>query len=233
MANQINIDVQERKTGKRHLKITRAENLVPVVIYGAGRDNQFGAVPELAFRKGVLMHENSLFSLNFKGKSISALVRNLDLDHLNSKIVHADFYAVNMNEKVDATVTIKFVGTAIGIKEGGVLNKSIDELNVYCLPTDIPEDIEVDVSALNIDDRLLVSDLNLPANVEILHEPDQTLVSVAMKAEEPEEEVEAVEASAEGEAKAEGSAEAANGSDDKHSDKNTDKHDDKEKHKAS
>lgn len=200
MAKQISVDVHERKPGKKHVKMTRQHNLVPVVIYGNGKENQFGAIEEMSFRKNILAHENSLFSLNFKGQTVSAVVRNLDIDHLNRKIVHADFYAVNMNEKIDATVTIKFIGEALGVKEGGVMNKALEEIQVYCLPSDIPNDIEVDVSALNIHDHLTIADLNLPSNIEVLHEPDQTVVAIAIKVEEPEETVEVVATAAEGDA---------------------------------
>lgn len=195
---QINVEIKERKPGKKNVRLTREQNLVPVVIYGKGKDSQFGAVEDLAFRKNVLMHEHALFTLNFKGQSLSAVVRNLDIDHLNHKIIHADFYQVSMNEKIDATVSIKFIGDSIGVKEGGVMNKALEEIQVFCLPADIPDDIEVDVSALDIDDRILISQLNIPSNVEVLHEPDQTVVAIAIKVEEPEEEVVAVETSAEG-----------------------------------
>lgn len=208
MAKQINVDVQERRPGKKYVKMTREKNLVPVVIYGNGKENEFGAIEDLAFRKNVLAHEHALFSLNYKGKTVSAVVRNLDIDYLNRKIVHADFYAVNMNEKIDATVTIRFIGEAVGVSEGGVLNKALEELHVFCLPADIPNDIEIDVSALNIHDHITVADLKLPANVEILHEMDQTVCAVAVKAEEPEEEVEVVAAAAEA-APASGTAPAA------------------------
>jgi large subunit ribosomal protein L25 len=189
MAKQINVNVQERKPGKKHVKMTRSHNLVPVVIYGNGKPSQFGAIEALSFKRDVLAHEHALFSLSFNGKSVSAVVRNLDIDYLNHKVVHADFYEVNMNVEMDATVSIIFVGEPAGISEGGVMNKVLEELHIFCLPSNIPGDIEVDVSHLSIDDRILVSDLKLPSNIEVLHDPDQTVVAIAIKAEEPEEEV--------------------------------------------
>lgn len=199
MAKQINVDVQERKPGKKFVKMTRSKNLVPVVIYGNGKPSQYGAIDFISFQKNVLAHEHALFSLNFNGKSLSAVVRNLDIDYLNHKVVHADFYEVNMNVKMDATVSIRFVGEPKGIAEGGVMNRVLEELQIFCLPSDIPNDIEVDVSHLDIDDRILISDLKIPANVEVLHDLDQTVVAIAVKAEEPEPVVE-VAAAAEGEA---------------------------------
>jgi large subunit ribosomal protein L25 len=197
MAKQINVDVQSRKPGKKHARVTREQKLIPVVIYGKGKDSEFGAIEDMSFRKNVLAHENALFSLNYNGKSVSAVVRNLDIDYMNNKVIHADFYAVNMDQKIDATVTIKFIGEPIGVREGGVMNKALEELQVFCLPSDIPDNIEVDVSHLDIDDRILISDMTIPANVEVLHDADQTVVAIAIKAEEPEEVVEVV-AAAEG-----------------------------------
>ncbi len=194
MAKQINVDVQARKPGKKHAKITREHNLVPVVIYGKDKDSEFGSIEDLSFKKNVLAHEHALFSLNFKGKTVSAVVRNLDIDYINNRVIHADFYAVNMNQKIDATVAIKFIGEPIGIAEGGVMNRVLEELQVFCLPANIPNDIEVDVSHLNIDDRILISDLKIPADVEVLHEADQTVVAIAVKVEEPEEVIEVVAA---------------------------------------
>ncbi len=204
MAKQIDVEVNERKLGKKNLKEAREQNLVPVVIYGKGKESKFGTVNDLVFRKNVLAHEHALFSLQFNGQKLAAVVKNLDIDNLNNKIVHADFYEVNMAQEIDATVSIKFVGEALGIKEGGVMNKALEELHIFCLPNDIPNEIEVDVSALQIDDRISISDLNLPSNVEVLHEPDQTVVAIAIKAEEPEEEEQASEAAAEGEEPSEG-----------------------------
>lgn len=205
MAKQINVNVQERKPGKKNVKQTRSKNLVPVVIYGNGKPSQFGAIEALSFQRDVLAHEHALFSLNLNGKSLSAVVRNLDIDYLNHKVIHADFYEVNMNVEMEATVSIHFVGEPIGIAEGGVMNRVLEELHIFCLPANIPGDIEVDVSHLNIDDRILISDLKIPPNVEVLHDADQTVVAIAVKAEEPET-VEAVEVAAEG---AEGAAPVA------------------------
>lgn len=213
MAKQINVSVQERKPGKKHVKMTRSQNLVPIVIYGNGKPSQFGAIEALSFKRDVLAHEHALFSLSFNGKSFSAVVRNLDIDYLNHKVVHADFYEVNMNVEMDATVSIVFVGEPAGIAEGGVMNKVLEELHIFCLPANIPGDIEVDVSHLNIDDRILISDLKLPSNIEVLHDLDQTVVAIAVKAEEPEPVVEAP-VLAEGEATA--VAAAAGGEGDEH-----------------
>lgn len=196
MAKQINVDVHARKSGKKHVRVTREQKLVPIVIYGKGIESEYGAIEDLSFKKNILAHEHALFSLNYNGRAISAVVRNLEIDHINNRVIHADFYAVNMNQKIDATVSIKFIGEAVGIASGGVMNKALEELQVFCLPSDIPNDIEVDVSHLDIDDRILISDLKIPGNVEVLHEADQTVVAIAIKAEEPEEEVEVVAAAA-------------------------------------
>ncbi len=238
MAKQINVNVSERKPGKKHVKVTRSKNLVPVVIYGNGKPSQFGAIEALSFQRDVLAHEHALFSLSFNGKAVSAVVRNLDINYLEHKVIHADFYEVNMNVEMDATVSIVFVGEPIGIAEGGVMNRVLEELHIFCLPANIPGDIEVDVSHLNIDDRILISDLKLPPNIELLHDPDQTVVSIAVKVEEAEPVIEvaavaegeegaapAVAASTDGKAKVEGDSVPAKGkeSHEKGKEKKTDK----------
>lgn len=231
MAKQISVNVQERKPGKKQVKVTRTNNLVPVVIYGNGKPSQFGAIEALSFRRDVLAHEHALFSLNYNGKSVSAVVRNLDIDYLNHKVIHADFYEVNMNVEMDATVSIRFIGEPKGIADGGVLNRVLEELHIFCLPANIPNDIEVDVSDLGIDDRILISDLKIPTNVEVLHDLDQTVVAVAVKAEEPEAVVEVVAAEGDAAVAAAGAEKSSDPASDKSSDKVAEKPAEKSKDK--
>ena len=186
MADQILIPMKERELGRKNLKEWRSKNFIPVVVYGKGQKNQYGAIEHIIFKKFILTQKNALFTLKCGAKKKIVLMRQLDQDTLNNKITHADFYEVNLDIKVDATVNFKFVGEAPGVKSGGVLNKPLESLHVSCLPSDIPSEIEVDISGLNIEDKVCVSDLNIPSNVKVLHEQNQIIASATSQRGAPE-----------------------------------------------
>lgn len=180
-------------TGKKVNALRRA-GLLPAVIYG----KQFEPLPivlNASEATKVLAHlsSSSLITLVVDGKEYPALVREKQRDFIKNRLLHVDFLAVSMTEKIRATVGIELVGSAPAVKEyNAVLVTGLDEIEIECLPGDLPERIVVDLSGLKeIGDGIYVRDLPLSEGVRVLSDPDELIV-VATAAEAEEEEAEAV-----------------------------------------
>jgi large subunit ribosomal protein L25 len=142
--------------------------------------------------------------------SINVLVKDIQDDILTDKVKHIDFYAIHAGQKLNTQVPVHWEGSPIGVREGGILEHKIEELEVICLPKDIPAFFTVDISGLAIGDSLHVGDIAIPEGVEVKNDPTETLVVVshAQAIVEPEEEGEGEDEMLEGEeAAAEESAE--------------------------
>jgi large subunit ribosomal protein L25 len=135
---------------------------------------------------------SSLITIELEGKQYPTLVREKQLDFIRNSIIHVDFLAVSMTEKITASVGVHIVGEAPAVKEfGAILVTGLTELEVECLATDLPERFTVDVSGLTeISSGVYVKDVVPPPNVEILSDPEEVLVVATAMAEEEEEEVE-------------------------------------------
>jgi large subunit ribosomal protein L25 len=124
--------------------------------------------------------DNTLINLELEGEKVPVLtlVREIQTHPARAKLLHVDFYRVQMDVEVELEVPLHLEGTAAGVKDGGVLDQPIHDLPVRCLPSDIPESIHVDVSNLNIGDSLRVRDLVVPRGVTIMLDGDRTICSV-------------------------------------------------------
>lgn len=209
----------ERRTnvGKGFARRARMAGQIPGVVYGPETDPIPVAVVERDFRaamKGATT--SSILNLNLDGKETKVLLRELQRDPITNRVLHIDFHAISMNKPINVAIPIHLNGDPIGVKvDGGIMQTTMRELEVACLPSDIPESIEIDVSELSIGDSIHVSSLELKG-VEILSEGERTIVVISaptiIKVDEPtegeEELAEGEEAVAEGEeAPAEGDAE--------------------------
>lgn len=196
MSEQFHIQVRTREaTGKNSNRRLRGEGQIPAVLYGATHETVPIQVErtkvEEVFRAGAT--ENTIFLLKRleSDQERHARIREIQIDPVSREVLHIDFQRVLMDQVIQVEVPIQTVGTPTGVKdEGGVLEVVTREVAVECLPGDIPESIEVDVSALAIGDHLEAGALKLPEKVTLLEEPDRVIVSVAYAAriEEPEEE---------------------------------------------
>ncbi|OQX61629.1 MAG: 50S ribosomal protein L25/general stress protein Ctc [Desulfococcus sp. 4484_241] len=187
----------------------RREGFVPAVVYGYKKDSVPVTVNERDFNRLVKDGgHQSLISLAIDEGSVSktVMLKEVQKHPVSGKIIHADFYEVDMNKKIATTVPVITTGVCKGEKEGGVLQLIRRELEVRCLPANIPESIEIDVSNLEIGDSIHVEDITVGEDIELLHDVNFTVISVAAptkaEAEEPAEgeeeaEEEGVEAEAE------------------------------------
>jgi large subunit ribosomal protein L25 len=208
---EISIVAKSRDAGgKNAARRIRREGLVPGIVYGGKGGNVPVAVDPKALQK-VLRSEagrNTILKLEIGGTgATNAILKSWQVDPVKEEFLHADFYRIAMDVAIRVTVPIATKGEARGVKvDGGILEAVLREIEVECLPGDIPERIEIDVTDLGINDALRVADLPAVARVKILEPPDQVVVHVVSVKEE-EAPAAAAPAPAEGEAAAAPTAE--------------------------
>jgi large subunit ribosomal protein L25 len=201
MAKQAELAVSPREvTGKATKKLRRA-GVIPANIFGHGEPSQAVQLNAQDFdglRRG--HHATGVISLKISGgkRAQTALIRRVQRDPLNGRILHIDFLRVSLRDRISAKIPLHFVGTAPGVKvESGVMLHLIEALEVECAAGDIVEAIEVDVSSLeHIDDVIHAKDVPLPQNYTLVTDPDEAVVKVAPPRVEKAEEVEAAPAEA-------------------------------------
>lgn len=167
----IELDVQPRiETGKGANRRLRNKGIIPAVLYGASRKNfniQTNGKVITQFLTG--HNENAIITLKSSQKDVDGmhvLVKTWDKDVLTRLPLHVDFYEIDLKKSVRVKVPLHFVGKAKGITEGGLVSPIVREIEVDCLPTSIPEFIEVDVSPLGIGDSIHIEELHVPEGVK-------------------------------------------------------------------
>lgn len=179
------------KAEKREKKEKLAKDIIPAVIYGKEVESQSLKLKKVEFEKIFsLAGESNLINLSLDDKEIKVLVKDIQRDALNYSITHADFYQVNMKEKVTAEIPLHFIGESKAVKEfGGMLNRDLDAIEVECLPSDLVDHIDVDISVLaSFDDAIRVADLNLPKGVVLTTAKPEEMVASVKEAKVEEEE---------------------------------------------
>ena len=194
--------------GKNAARRLRRRGLVPGIVYGGKGENLAVAVDPKALQR-VLRSEagrNAILKLSIADHgSTNAILKNWQVDPVKESFLHADFFRIAMDVAIRVTVPIHVVGEARGVKvDAGILELVIREIEVECLPGDIPERIAVDVSDLGINQSLRVSDVPIPAKVKVLQAADQVVVHVVAVKEEEAAPAAAAAPVAEGEAAAPG-----------------------------
>jgi large subunit ribosomal protein L25 len=175
-------------TGKGVSRKLRAAGEVPGVIYGSGRQPQPLTVNSRDFERLAerVRITSTVIELALDGKTARTLIRELQRDPIKRTVIHVDFQELVAGEKVTVSVPLRFTGTPEGVKTGGgILEETMHQLEVTCDPANIPDHIDVDVTALTIGHSLHVGDVKLPEGVEVVDDPEQTIAVVsAPKAEE-------------------------------------------------
>ncbi|MFZ5980805.1 MAG: 50S ribosomal protein L25/general stress protein Ctc [Candidatus Zixiibacteriota bacterium] len=168
------------ETGKGSARRIRRDGKIPGIIYGPETNPLNIVVDEKVFRNAMKMStSSSIFNLDVAGEKNKVVVRDLQRDPVTSRVIHIDFHAISMNRPIHISIPIKFIGTPRGVKtDGGIMTVPLRELEISCLPVNIPEDVKVDVSDLGIGDAIHVSDLQIE-NAEILSEKRRTVVVIS------------------------------------------------------
>ncbi len=174
--------------GKNAARRLRRRGLVPGIVYGGKGENLAVSVDPKALQR-VLRSEagrNAILRLEVTDhRPTSAILKSWQVDPVKESFLHADFYRIAMDVAIRVTVPVQVVGEARGVKvDAGILELVIREIEVECLPGDIPERIAIDVSDLGINQSLRVSDVQVPAKVKVLQAADQVVVHVVSVKEE-------------------------------------------------
>ena len=188
----------------------RKEGKIPSVIYGHNKPVHISVDAKEFDTKFHTISENTLITINVEDKEYEVLVKDFQENMMLGQLTHIDFFEVERGKTLKTRVPVYLNGIPNGVKEGGLLDHRLHEIDIECLPKDIPEKIELDISELQIGDSIHVSDLDLIEAVKILNFLEQVVVSVTtIKIEvEPEiEEEELEEGEGEGEAEAESTEE--------------------------
>jgi large subunit ribosomal protein L25 len=160
----------------------RKEGFIPAELYGHNVPNVHLAVSQNVFEKVFRkVGESTIIELlDPSGKVHNVLIQDVQKHYLTSEPIHVDFYEVKMTEKLTATVELEFVGEAKAVRElGGTLLKVLTQVDVQCLPADLPSTIEVDIASLNnFDDVIAIKDLKVSDKVEVLGEPEEVVAKV-------------------------------------------------------
>ena len=183
--SELTIDVQKReKTGKGANRRARSGGLIPAVVYGGGKDS----VSIQIDRKSMLDlmkkagSENPIYLLKLtdSGNERHAMIRDMQIDPITRQVLHIDFQRVMMDQKIRVQVPIELVGVAYGVKtQGGVLDFVTREVQVECLPGDIPKQVELDIAGLHVGQHAEARDLKMPDGVSLLDEADKVIVSLS------------------------------------------------------
>jgi large subunit ribosomal protein L25 len=168
-------------TGKNANRKLRSSGKIPGVLYATGKPAQ--AVQVSPGEIGTILKsaagENTIFDLDISGKRRKVILKEFQREPLRGKLLHADFYEVALDKKLEVKVHIELEGTPVGVKlQGGIVDFVTRELEIECLPGDIPEKIVVDISHLELGKHLRVSDLKVSDKVDVLMEPDVVIVHV-------------------------------------------------------
>src|SRR5882724_3353044 len=163
--------------GSRANRRLRDTGLLPGVIYG----HKEAVIPVTLPKKEIVNFINKgahLFDLSLEGKSEKVLIKDVQFDHLGIEVLHVDFARVSLDEKVEVTIPLELKGTPKGEADGGVLQQIINELEIECLVTEIPDAIRHIVSDMALNDVVHIKDLKLPAGVRVMQDEDLIVATV-------------------------------------------------------
>lgn len=176
--------IARNKTGNGPARQLRMKGQIPAIVYGPGKENEMLAVEnadiQTLIRRGGL--GRTILALNIEGSTKKNVqIKELQMNHLTSEVLHIDFYEVDAGAVLTLRVPVVPVGKSIGVENGGLVQLVMRDLKVNCPADQIPGSIEVDVTKLNIGDGLRVRDIVFPANVVSLDDPRSTVVTIAGK----------------------------------------------------
>ncbi len=179
--------------GKNASRVVRRKGRVPAILYGPGMDS----VPLTLDKKDLFSilksetGENTLFMVSFNSEKRDAMIKELQINPVSDELLHVDLILIAMDKEIKVAIPIVLVGEAVGVKaEGGFVDFSSREIEVECLPKDIPEHIEVDINALHLHQSIRVDEIDSPEGVKITSDPESVVVLIQAPAKEEEVEVE-------------------------------------------
>lgn len=181
MAQLITIPAEARtETGKGYANKVRREGRVPAVMYGPKVGNRSLHVPANVIEKLLASGGGGqLIDVAIGAEKHTVLIKDVQRDPARGDLLHIDFHKVDLDTEIQTTVPLVIIGEDARTNDGGFATQSLRELQISCLPTNIPEQIEVDVSGLEIGDTITVGDLVLPEGVQSTEDPELAIVTIA------------------------------------------------------
>lgn len=178
-----NLSVTSRsETGKGPNRRLRVEGKVPAVIYGSGQDPVMIALNNRELEKALSKAnaETNLFNLEGDAveKNSTVVIREIQRDPLTRRYLHVDLFRVRMDQEAEFEVPVHTVGTPAGVRDGGLLETHLRSVIVRCLPANLPTEIKTDISGLQVNQTFHVSDLQMPENVSLITDANETLFAV-------------------------------------------------------
>lgn len=178
MAEKILKAKKREITTKGAINQLRKSGFVPGIYYSKGKDQITFSVEEVALNKLVFTSETSIIQLSFDGEEqLGCVIKDVQFDPVTDKVVHFDVQGVTLGELLQIELPISLIGTSAGVKDGGILQELTHKLDVECLPRDIPQHIEIDISGLKVGESIHVRDLSFE-NIKILNNEDTVIVSI-------------------------------------------------------
>ncbi len=179
---QVRLIARERHVIGKKVKQLRREGLLPAVLWDSDRKSQALVLDARAVQMALQGFDPSAtlqVTLTIDGRDMPALVRQVERDPLTGQLLHVSFYLVRQNKPVKAKVPLVFVGESPAVQRGGILVHPADTIEIEALPRDLPDSIQVDLSALvEIDQSLTAGDLPLPRGVQLLTDPNTLIAKV-------------------------------------------------------
>ena len=181
------LDVTNRvELRSKAAKSLRKKGIVPGVLYYSGEENV-----NISIERSVLFHAmqsgQRIFEIDQEGESQYTMIKQLQYHPVTDEIIHVDLMRVRRSEKITISVPLILVGDSIGVKEGGVLSQSLNQIEISCFPTDVPEQIELNIEDLELNSAKSVADLELDLeDVDIVTDPSLNIVSITPPASEEE-----------------------------------------------
>ena len=181
------LEVSERtKLKTKGVKLLRRKGLIPGVLYYSGEKNV-----NIEVDKSILFHAmqsgQRIFEIEQEGKSQFTMIKQVQYHPVTDEIMHLDLMRVRRSEKMTITVPLVLIGDAKGVKEGGILSQSINQLEINCFPTDVPEQIELNVEDLELNSSMNISDIKLKNDdIEIITDGEVNIVNISKLVEEEE-----------------------------------------------
>ncbi|MCF8307315.1 MAG: 50S ribosomal protein L25 [Ignavibacteriales bacterium] len=178
---EIKLKAQKRESAtKGELNQARKAGRVPGIYYAKGGDPVHFYTSEITLKPLVFTSETHIIMLEVEGMEAKrAIIKDVQFDPVSDRVVHFDLQGVTVGEKLTVQVPILFTGRAEGLKQGGIFQSPIHKLDVECLPKDIPQHLEIDITHLSLNDSIFVKDLNFP-DLKILNNEDVLVATVQL-----------------------------------------------------
>lgn len=191
---QYKIEVQKRDVSnkKSDIKALRYADKIPGVYYSHDSKSSITFIVDKKILREALKSTSQVYKISVGGKDRDVIIKSIQYHPISENILHIDLYGVKMDTLVSLKVPILFVGQCEGVKAGGVLNQNLTELEVSCLPSNIPQNIEVDVSNLNIGDTIRLTEISVDSTITLVGDSELLIASVTLPTkveEETEEEI--------------------------------------------